>query len=261
MSADDPRPVEYTLTELAETCGMTERNVRAYSAKGLLPPPIRKGRRVVYGLEHFSRLQLVRALADHGLSLKVIGDLIDRGVADDRLARLARADLSARQTPAASLSLLRERVQRFEEQHPGTLDELEEVGLIERSDGQLRSNSTALGLMGSLTAKGATFVMCAEVGIAAARAALARAEHISDLIEASVERRRRAGHPADAGKEDEFRRLALQLATTAFHDALTRRVLGEGLADAPADGRRDVRAGERPDAPADGTTGVSAPRR
>jgi DNA-binding transcriptional MerR regulator len=232
MPADDPRPVEYTLTELAEICGMTERNVRAYSARGLLPPPTRKGRRVVYGLEHFARLQLVRALADHGLSLKVIGDLIDRGVADDRLAKMAKAELAAKQTPAASLSLLRDRVQRFEQQNPGMLDALEEVGLIERADGRLRSNSTALGLMGSLTAKGATFAMCAEVGIAAARAALDQAEHISDLIEESVAKRRRAGHPSDPVKEDEFRRLAVQLATTAFSDALTRRVLGEGLADA-----------------------------
>jgi DNA-binding transcriptional MerR regulator len=230
MPADDPRPVEYTLTELAEICGMTERNVRAYSARGLLPPPARKGRRAVYGLEHFARLQLVRALADHGLTLKVIGGLIDRGVAEDRLARLARADLRGRQIPAAPLSMERERVQRFEQEHPGLLDELEEVGLIERSNGELRSNSTALGLMGSLGARGGTFAACAHLGIAAARAALDQAEHITTLIEQSPQKRLQNGHPADEASDDEFRRLALQLAATAFHDALTRRVLGEGLA-------------------------------
>jgi hypothetical protein len=152
--------------------------------------------------------------------------------------------------------LFRERVQRFDQQHPGMLDELEEVGLLERSDGQLLSNSTALGLMGSLVAKGATFAMCAEVGIAAARAALGQAGRIGDLIEASVEKRRRSGRPADEGKEDEFRRVALQLATTAFHDALTRQVLGEGLLDARADGRPDAVA----DGATDDTTDVSAPR-
>jgi len=254
MPADDPGPVEYTLTELAEVCGMTERNVRAYTAKGLLPPPKRRGRHAVYGLEHFSRLQLVRALAHHGLSLKVIRGLIDRGLAEDRLARIAKAELAAKPTPAASLSLLSERLQRFQQQHPGLLEELEDVGLIERRGDELRSNSTALGLMGSLGARGASFGTCAHLGIAAGRAALAKAEHISALIEDALEHRRgRAKHPPDDAKDDEFRRLALQLATTAFHDALVRAVLGEGLVDVTADVRTDARSGVGTD--------VSEPRR
>jgi hypothetical protein len=51
--------------------------------------------------------------------------------------------------------------------------------------------------------------------------------------------------------------VALQLATTAFHDALTRQVLGEGLLDARADGRPDAVA----DGATDDTTDVNAPRR
>ncbi len=35
---------EYRVDDLAQAAGMTVRNVRAYQERGLLPPPLRRGR-------------------------------------------------------------------------------------------------------------------------------------------------------------------------------------------------------------------------
>lgn len=61
---------------LAELCGVTVRTVRYYHATGLLPvPPVVGGVRN-YGLAHVARLTRVRWLADSGLSLAQIADLL-----------------------------------------------------------------------------------------------------------------------------------------------------------------------------------------
>ena len=51
---------------------MTVRNVRAYAARGLLPPPRLVGRTGYYGRQHVARLQLVRQMLAEGWSLGVI---------------------------------------------------------------------------------------------------------------------------------------------------------------------------------------------
>lgn len=224
MPHDPPEAIEYSLHELADVSGMSERNIRAYQAKGLLSPPERRGRRAVYGLQHFARLQLVRSLSAHGLTLKVIADLIERGTADDELARLSREDLSRPQTQGVALAMDRATVQRFEQQNPGLLDQLEASGLIERRDGNLLSNSTALGLIASMGGRGADFATCANIGIAAAEAAMGCRERVAEVVEACITAQ--GDRIADT---DELRRLAVQLASTAFYDALTRTVLREGL--------------------------------
>jgi DNA-binding transcriptional MerR regulator len=61
-----------TIDELALTAGMTVRTTRYYASLGLLPPPVRRGRVAYYGPEHLARLQLVRALQDHGFTLAAI---------------------------------------------------------------------------------------------------------------------------------------------------------------------------------------------
>lgn len=65
---------EHTLTvdELAATTGLTVRNTRYYASLGLLPPPVRRGRVAFYGPSHVARLELVRALQDHGFTLSAI---------------------------------------------------------------------------------------------------------------------------------------------------------------------------------------------
>src|SRR5947208_12302751 len=65
------------IDELARRAGTTVRTVRMYQEKGLLPAPLRRGRRAAYGSEHLTRLRLVQRLADRGYSLAAIKDLVD----------------------------------------------------------------------------------------------------------------------------------------------------------------------------------------
>lgn len=63
---------ELTVDELAARVGMTVRNVRAYAARGLLPPPRLVGRTGYYGRQHVARLLLVREMLAEGFSLSMI---------------------------------------------------------------------------------------------------------------------------------------------------------------------------------------------
>ena len=63
---------ELTVDELAARVGVTVRNVRAYAARGLLPPPRLVGRTGYYGREHVARLLLVREMLAEGFSLSMI---------------------------------------------------------------------------------------------------------------------------------------------------------------------------------------------
>lgn len=61
--------------ELAESAGSTVRNIRVYQEKGLLPPPIRRGRTALYGPEHRRRLTLILRLLDRGYTFATIDEL------------------------------------------------------------------------------------------------------------------------------------------------------------------------------------------
>jgi DNA-binding transcriptional MerR regulator len=65
-------PQLLTIDELAGTTGMTVRTTRYYASLGLLPPPVRRGRMAYYGPEHLARLDLIRALQEHGFTLSAI---------------------------------------------------------------------------------------------------------------------------------------------------------------------------------------------
>jgi DNA-binding transcriptional MerR regulator len=67
-----------TLDELTRRVGMSVRNVRFYTTKGLVPPPIRRGRSGYYSLDHLSRLELVRELQAHGFTLSAIEKYVAR---------------------------------------------------------------------------------------------------------------------------------------------------------------------------------------
>ena len=61
-----------TLEELTNRVGMSVRNVRFYTTKGLVPPPIRRGRSGYYSPDHVARLELVKELQAHGFTLSAI---------------------------------------------------------------------------------------------------------------------------------------------------------------------------------------------
>ena len=72
-----PEPTEaatelMTLDELTRRVGMSVRNIRFYTTKGLVPPAIRRGRSGYYTPDHLARLELVRELQAHGFTLSAI---------------------------------------------------------------------------------------------------------------------------------------------------------------------------------------------
>lgn len=79
----------YTVDELAAATGMTVRTTRYYAGLGLLPPPTRRGRMAYYTAEHRARLELIRALQDHGFTLAAIEKYLGRVPLDASVEALA----------------------------------------------------------------------------------------------------------------------------------------------------------------------------
>lgn len=67
-----------TLDELVDRVGMSVRNIRFYTSRGLVPPPLRRGRSGFYGPDHVARLELVRALQGYGYTLAAIEQYVAR---------------------------------------------------------------------------------------------------------------------------------------------------------------------------------------
>ena len=67
-----------TLDELTNRVGMSVRNIRFYTTKGLVPPPIRRGRSGYYTSDHVARLELVQELQAHGFTLAAIERYVAR---------------------------------------------------------------------------------------------------------------------------------------------------------------------------------------
>ena len=78
-----------TVDELATVTGMTVRTTRYYAGLGLLPPAIRRGRMAYYSHLHRARLELIRALQDHGFTLSAIERYLARLPLDASVEDLA----------------------------------------------------------------------------------------------------------------------------------------------------------------------------
>ena len=78
-----------TVDELAAATGLTVRTTRYYAGLGLIPPPVRRGRMAYYSAQHRARLEVVRALQDHGFTLAAIEKYLDRLPADASVEDLA----------------------------------------------------------------------------------------------------------------------------------------------------------------------------
>ena len=76
-----------TIDQLAQSTGLTVRNVRSYQSRGLIPPPQVQGRTGYYGAEHLARLQLIREMQAQGFNLAAIAHLLQeaRGSGEDVL--------------------------------------------------------------------------------------------------------------------------------------------------------------------------------
>lgn len=83
----------HTVAEVARMTGATIRTIRWYQSEGLLPPPRRVGRVAMYDDDHVTRLEAIRELQSHGLTLTAIRRLLDR--APDGAATTALAFVTA----------------------------------------------------------------------------------------------------------------------------------------------------------------------
>jgi DNA-binding transcriptional MerR regulator len=68
---------EMTIRQLAERTGMTVRNIRAHQTRGLLPPPVVRGRTGYYNEEHVARIELTREMQADGLNLEAIRRVLE----------------------------------------------------------------------------------------------------------------------------------------------------------------------------------------
>lgn len=97
-------PAVYTVDELAQAIGVSQRTFYAYLSQGLLPEGRRVGRQVVYSSLHLHHGLLIRALVDGGLGLEAVRRV---------LGRLSPTQV---QTFAAPLAALLEARGRLEEE-------------------------------------------------------------------------------------------------------------------------------------------------
>jgi DNA-binding transcriptional MerR regulator len=68
---------EYRIDELAQTSGVSSRNIRAYRERGLLEPPRRVGRTAIYGDNHLTQLQIINRLLGRGFSSAHIAEFFE----------------------------------------------------------------------------------------------------------------------------------------------------------------------------------------
>lgn len=127
-----------TIDQLAASVNMTVRNVRAYAGRGLIPAPHLVGRTGYYGPEHVSRLHLIRDLLDRGYTLAAVERMMQRqstataGHALDLLHTLEDPLAQPEEPEEITVDALL-RMAGVTEQ-TGVLDELVEMGLVERVD-------------------------------------------------------------------------------------------------------------------------------
>jgi DNA-binding transcriptional MerR regulator len=129
-----------TLDELTTRVGMSVRNIRFYTTKGLVPPPIRRGRSGYYNDSHVARLELVRELQNHGFTLtaieRYVADIADDASPEDiALRRTMLAPWQADLPVAMSRAELSRRAGR--ELTDDDLDTLVALGVVRRRQHQL----------------------------------------------------------------------------------------------------------------------------
>src|SRR5438093_3979309 len=90
----------WKLDELARQAGVSARTVRYYVQRGLLPPPVFRGRDTVYSTEHLLRLKAIRRLQAQFLPLDAIQQELER-CSPEALRRLAVEEDEGGRTPAA----------------------------------------------------------------------------------------------------------------------------------------------------------------
>jgi DNA-binding transcriptional MerR regulator len=142
--------MELRIDELATRAGTTSRNVRAYQARGLLPPPRLVGRTGFYDEQHLRRLELIGDLQERGFSLEAIRHTLDAWAQGGAMAQLVglRNVLAAPATEEHPQQLtIDDLLERFPEvrDDPGLVTRALELGLLsDAGDGTFVATSPLL---------------------------------------------------------------------------------------------------------------------
>lgn len=106
---------ELTIDEIARDAELPVSTIRLYQNKGLLAPPIKRGRVGYYGQDHRDRLRLIAHLQTRGFSLAAIKESLDSWNAGRSLDHLLGVGAVAPTLERAPIRLtLTELVERFE---------------------------------------------------------------------------------------------------------------------------------------------------
>jgi DNA-binding transcriptional MerR regulator len=161
----EPAVDEMTIDEVARSAGVVTSTVRLYQNRGLLPPPVRRGRVGYYGAGHLARLRLIAQLQERGFSLAGIKQLVDGLDAGDSLRAVlglgdAPSTWSSEVPRPMSLEALAGQLPEVEFT-PEVIRRVVELGLVEVPDGgdvvvrspsflDIGSRLTALGVPGEV---------------------------------------------------------------------------------------------------------------
>lgn len=212
---------DMTIHELAERVGMTPRNIRAYQSRGLLYPPVLKGRVAYYSGVHAARLQLIESLQREGFNLAAIKRLVETpasysSIVADRRRRLR--DGSADVTGTVPVS-----EDRIRAMFPSAPEDLTETGLVwQDEEGQLVSHTVLVGVARTLLSLGVPSDTVAALQLEAVRSGRAVAAALRDGFT-----------PQDRSAAD-IAKVAVQLSATAFEIAFLEAAT-DGIEDADAE--------------------------
>lgn len=155
--------VGLTVDALAQATGITVRNIRAYQARGLLPPPVVRARTGYYGPEHRARLELVKDLQAEGLKLDAVKRLFDStGGTTEQVLGFLRAVRELFNDGPGEIVSADELRERFGVEDRGLLKKAVRAGLLrEVGDGQYEETAPGVTAAGQ---------KCVELGIPLDRA-------------------------------------------------------------------------------------------
>jgi DNA-binding transcriptional MerR regulator len=216
-----------TIDELATAVGLTVRTTRYYASLGLVPPPVRRGRMAYYDAVHRARLELVRALQDHGFTLQAIERYVatlPEGATVEDLA-LQRAMMTS-WSPAPTDVLTRRQLEAKARRPLSDADlaTLVDLGTVEPTDGgfvAMANLQVGIELLDLDLPAGS--VGAAEAAIRRHMGALA--EELTEILHAQVLEpyRREPRSPEDAERLERtvsrLRQLTLEAVVTGFQRA------------------------------------------
>lgn len=235
----------YTLTEIAEAAGVSERTVRYYQAEKLIPKPDKRGRDAVYRADHLERIRLIVDLRDRGLSLGTIRSLVNDADPTRTVETWLGVDAALRApwSDDRPSTVGEAELRRLVADHPpGTLGELIDEGFVgDNRDGTWTIASPTLTVH-ALRLRAAGI----DVDVTAAIRDLLRrrlSKAVSDTVKLIV-KRAGEGFAEPSGPEgleralSELRPVAREMASLILAQEVER-----ALADLAADQPREIRTG------------------